>query len=61
MLDPAEIGAAPLLGIDAPVFVGHGRSDAHAMVSAIREAKHAVDHNLLDELRLAIQQNVQEE
>jgi phosphate acyltransferase len=61
MLDPAEIGAAPLLGIDAPVFVGHGRSDAHAMVSAIREAKHAVDNNLLDELRLAIQQNVQEE
>ncbi len=61
MLDPAEIGAAPLLGIDAPVFVGHGRSDAHAMVSAIREAKHAVDNNLLDELRLAIQKNVQEE
>jgi glycerol-3-phosphate acyltransferase PlsX len=27
MLDPAEIGAAPLLGIDGLVFIGHGRSD----------------------------------
>lgn len=54
MLDPAEIGAAPLLGIDAPVFVGHGRSDARAMVSAIRAAKQAVDNRLLDHLRLAL-------
>lgn len=55
MLDPAETGAAPLLGIDAPVFVGHGRSDARAMVSAIRSAKQAIDNHLLDELRKAIQ------
>lgn len=55
MLDPAEIGAAPLLGINAPVFVGHGRSDARAMVSAIRSAKQAIDNHLLDELRKAIQ------
>ncbi len=60
MLDPAEIGAAPLLGIDALVFVGHGRSDARAMVSAIREAKHAVDNNLLAELRKAISESIQE-
>jgi len=60
MLDPSEIGAAPLLGIDAPVFVGHGRSDAKAMVSAIREAKQAVDNQLLI-LRQAISENIQEE
>ncbi len=60
MLDPAEIGAAPLLGIDALVFVGHGRSDARAMVSAIREAKHAVDNSLLAELRKAISESIQE-
>jgi len=54
MLDPAEIGAAPLLGIDALVFVGHGRSDARAMVSAIKSAKHAVDNQLLPNLRSAI-------
>lgn len=54
MLDPSEVGAAPLLGIDAPVFVGHGRSDARAMVSAIRGANQAVDNHLLEELRNAI-------
>jgi phosphate acyltransferase len=54
MLDPAEIGAAPLMGIDALVFVGHGRSDARAMVSAIKSAKQAVDNQLLENLRSAI-------
>lgn len=54
MLDPSEVGAAPLLGIDSLVFVGHGRSNAHAMVSAIRSAKQALDNHLLDELRTAI-------
>mgnify|MGYP001156007464 CR=1 FL=1 len=60
MLDPAEIGAAPLLGIDSLVFVGHGRSDARAVVSSIRAAKQAVDNNLLIELRQAISTNIQE-
>lgn len=58
MLDPSEVGAAPLLGIDASVFVGHGRSDSKAIVSAIREAKHAVDHHLLEELRSAISESI---
>jgi glycerol-3-phosphate acyltransferase PlsX len=54
LLDPAEIGAAPLLGIDGLVFVGHGRSDARAVVSSIRAAKQAVDNQLLENLRSAI-------
>jgi glycerol-3-phosphate acyltransferase PlsX len=58
MLDPSEVGAAPLLGIDALVFVGHGRSDAKAIVSAIREAKQAVDNHLLEELRSAISESL---
>jgi phosphate acyltransferase len=61
MLDPAEIGAAPLMGIDGLVFVGHGRSDARAMVSAVRGAKHAVDNQLLPELRKAITSSLQKE
>jgi len=61
MLDPAEVGAAPLLGIDAPVFVGHGRSDARAVVSSIKAAKHAIDNQLLENLRQAIQANIYEE
>ncbi|MEA2007810.1 MAG: phosphate acyltransferase PlsX [Chloroflexota bacterium] len=55
LLDPREFGAAPLLGIDGLVFVGHGRSDALALVNAIRGAKQAVDANLLDNLKQAIQ------
>lgn len=61
MLDPSEVGAAPLLGIDAMVFVGHGRSDARAVVSSIRAAKQAVDNNLLENLRNAISQNITKE
>jgi len=55
ILDPSEVGAAPLLGINGLVFVGHGRSDAQAMTSAVRVARQAVDAHLLDSLRQAIQ------
>jgi len=55
MLDPAEVGAAPLLGIDGLVFVGHGRSDARAMTSAIKIAHQAVQADLLGALRQEIQ------
>lgn len=57
MLDPGEIGAAPLLGIDGLVFIGHGRSDAHALVSAIRTARQAVEIDLLGAIRTAIQES----
>jgi glycerol-3-phosphate acyltransferase PlsX len=55
IMDPGEVGAAPLLGIDGLVFVGHGRSDVHALLNAIRVARQAVDNNLLEALRNAIQ------
>ena len=55
MMDPREVGAAPLLGIDGLVFVGHGRSDAHALVSALKVARQAVNANLLAALGTAIQ------
>lgn len=54
MLDPGEIGAAPLLGVNGLVFIGHGRSDAHAMLSAITTARQAVEANLLSALQSAI-------
>ena len=52
MLDPAEVGAAPLLGVNGLVFVGHGRSDAYAMVSAIRTVRQAVQADLLTALQI---------
>lgn len=58
LLDPAEVGAAPLLGIDGLVFVGHGRSDARALVSAMRTARQAVQADLLGALHGAIQERL---
>ena len=58
MIAPDEIGAALLLGIVGLVFVGHGRSNARAMFSAIRVAKETADTNLLEELRTGIQQSL---
>lgn len=59
IMDPAEVGAAPLLGIDGLVFVGHGRSNAHALVSAIKVARASVKADLLESIRTAILENLQ--
>lgn len=59
MLDPAEIGAAPLLGVDGLVFIGHGRSDARAVVSAIRTARQAVQASLMVHLRASMETQAQ--
>ena len=37
-LDYAEYGGAPLLGTNAPVLIGHGRSSPHAIMNMIRAA-----------------------
>lgn len=55
MLNPDEIGAAPLLGINGLVLVGHGRSGPVAITSALRAAKQAVEADLLNELKSAIE------
>jgi glycerol-3-phosphate acyltransferase PlsX len=51
LLDPAEYGAVPLLGVDGLVLIGHGRSDARALVNALRVARDAVRGNLMERLR----------
>jgi phosphate acyltransferase len=58
IINPDEIGAAPLLGVDGLVFIGHGRSNAHALVSAIRTARTAVEAHLLTEIRQTIQERL---
>jgi len=55
LLDPAEYGAAPLLGLNGLVFVGHGRSDARALVNAIGAARAAAEAGLLEALRRALE------
>jgi glycerol-3-phosphate acyltransferase PlsX len=55
ILDPSEHGAAPLLGVNGLVFIGHGRSDAIAIKNAIRVAKEAAEADVLNRLRNAIE------
>jgi len=59
MLNPDEYGAAPLLGVNGLVFIGHGRSNAHALVSAIKAARASVEANVLGSIQLAIQESLQ--
>lgn len=58
MMDPSETGAAPLLGIDGLVFVGHGRSDSKSLISAIRVAHDAVQSDLINAMRSAIHDQI---
>ena len=50
-LDYREYGAGPLLGVNGLVFIGHGRSDARAVVSALRVAREAAQSGMLEALR----------
>jgi len=58
LLDPSEHGAAPLLGVNGLVFIGHGRSDAIAIKNAVRVAKEAVEANVIESLKSAIEENL---
>lgn len=59
LMDPSEEGAAPLLGVNGLVFIGHGRSDAYAIKNAIRIAKYAVESNVLNSIQTEIEASLQ--
>ena len=59
LLDPSETGAAPLLGINGLVFIGHGRSDSRALFNAVRVAKQAVTTEVLPRIRDEIRAQTQ--
>jgi len=58
LMDPSEEGAAPLLGVNGLVFIGHGRSDANAIKNAVRVAKNAVEADILKSIHTAIEQSL---
>lgn len=55
LLDPSEEGAAPLLGVNGLVFIGHGRSDEIAIKNAIRVARNAVQSGVLEAMKSNLQ------
>ena len=54
-IDWRQFGGAPILGLNGLVVVSHGRSDAFAFCSAIRQARRAIDYKLLDHLGSALE------
>ena len=49
-VDYAELGGAPLLGVDGVVLICHGRSDRRAIANAIHSGARAVDHQINDNI-----------
>ncbi len=54
LIDPSGIGAAPLLGLDGLVLVGHGRSDSRAITSSLLLAHNTTNSNLITKMREGI-------
>ncbi len=54
VLDYAEYGGAPLLGVAGVGVVAHGRSSPKAIKNALRAARHTVEAELQQELAAAI-------
>jgi glycerol-3-phosphate acyltransferase PlsX len=50
-MDYAEYGGAPLLGVKGISIIGHGRSNARAVQSAIRAALVACEHRVNDHIQ----------
>jgi glycerol-3-phosphate acyltransferase PlsX len=53
-LDASEYGAAPLVGIDGLVLVGHGRSSARAVENGIAMAARLAAAGVMEQLRSAM-------
>jgi glycerol-3-phosphate acyltransferase PlsX len=52
--DYSEYGGAPLLGVNGVTIIGHGRSDAKAVCSAVREARSFLQLKVNEKIAAAI-------
>lgn len=59
-LDYRAYGGAPLLGVDGIAIIAHGKSDASAVVNAIRRAKESVERGLVAAIAAETQTENQE-
>lgn len=51
-IDHAEHGGGLLLGVDGICIISHGSSQAPSIFNAIRLAREAIDHQVLDQIRV---------
>ncbi|WP_156289030.1 phosphate acyltransferase PlsX [Oceanobacillus salinisoli] len=54
-LDYSEYGGAGLFGLAAPVIKAHGSSNHRAIVSAIKQAKYMVDHDVTNIIKTTVE------
>lgn len=54
-MDYAEVGGAPLLGVNGASFIAHGRSDAKAITNGIRQAAHAARSGYIEAIKDALE------
>ncbi|RDW17870.1 phosphate acyltransferase PlsX [Oceanobacillus chungangensis] len=54
-LDYSEYGGAGLFGLAAPVIKAHGSSNARAIASAIKQAKHMVDNDVTNTIKTTVE------
>ena len=47
-MNASNFGAAPLLGVAKPVFVGHGKTDRESVISAVQSAVQFVQTNCIE-------------
>ena len=55
-LDPHEVGGAPLLGVNGPVIIGHGRSNDIAVKNAIGQARMITQNHVVEAIADGVQQ-----
>ena len=55
-LDPHAVGGAPLLGVNGPVIIGHGRSNDIAIKNAVGQARMITQNNVVEAIADGVQQ-----
>ena len=53
-LSSEEVGGAPLLGVNGPMIIGHGRSDAYAIKQAVGQARKLVEQDIVGTIRAGL-------
>lgn len=53
-IDPFEVGGGPLLGVNGVVIIGHGRTNALGIKSAIGQARRAVEGGVVNAIQNGI-------
>jgi glycerol-3-phosphate acyltransferase PlsX len=53
-VDTSAVGGAPLLGVNGVVIIGHGQNSPSGIMNAIRQARTAVEQDVIGAIRCAV-------